>query len=195
MTLTMRSRTLLMAPLVALAVALSQQAVAPAAHAAPPSGASAGTVSAGTVSAGTASTTMSLKDYRALERDLDANPTLRRSVRVSAGVRTLTYAAADGVALSLQFPVSSTTPSPKLGVGGCGFLQLCVYFNRTDQGAIAAGAAAGLAVLICAVTSPAGCAAAAVVLAMAAYYIDHFGICRNQLRVRILPFPGGAKCV
>ena len=192
MTLSVRSRTLLMAPLVALAVALGQQVVAPAAQAAPPS---ARTNSASTASASTASATMTVGDYLALKRSLDASPTLRRSVGVSAGARTFTYSAANGVALSLQFPVSGSTSRPKLGVGGCGFLQLCVYFNRTDQGAVAAGAAAGLGVLICAVTSPAGCAAAAVVLAMAANYIDHFGICRNQLGVRILPFPGGAKCV
>ncbi len=185
MAIRLKPRTVLTALLVALGLVLGQQAAASAAPRVP-------SASTATSLAGTA---MTAKEYQALKATLDAAPTMHRSVTVVGNVRTFTYVSATGLSLSLQFPVTGKVRAGKLSAGGCGFLQLCIYFNRTDQGAIAAGAAAGLGVLICAVTSPVGCAAAAAVLAIAAYYIDHYGFCRNQLRVRILPVPGSARCV
>lgn len=87
--------------------------------------------------------------------------------------------------------------SPDISLGGCGFLQNCIYFNHTDQKAILAGGGAGIAAIICIVGSPAACVVAAVVVAAALVYLDHHGICgsNKKLRVRWFPSPGGPKCV
>jgi hypothetical protein len=58
-----------------------------------------------------------------------------------------------------------------------------VDFDRTDQGAIAAGGAAGLTSAVCIATSGWGCPTAAAVLAAAAFYIAFYGFCPNKLRV------------
>lgn len=95
-------------------------------------------------------------------------------------------------------PTKSKTPSTNLSVGGCGFLQSCVYFNQTDQRAIINGGSAAIAGLICIVGSPAACVVAAVIVAVAMTYLSDKGICSGGRRLRIGFFPkvgGNSACV
>lgn len=86
--------------------------------------------------------------------------------------------------------------SRHLSVGGCGFLRLCVYFNRTEQRYIAAGASAAIAAAICIAGTPAACVVASTLVAIASVYIsDRGGICSGRLRVQVLPYPGRPRCV
>jgi hypothetical protein len=103
---------------------------------------------------------------------------------------------AEGITWS-EAPSSHGVITPQISVGGCGFLQNCLYFNHTDQKAILTGGGAGIAAVICIVGSPAACVVAAAVVAAALVYLDHHGICghSNKLRVRWFPTPGGAKCM
>jgi hypothetical protein len=109
--------------------------------------------------------------------------------RPVAGGTEFTYRHTDGTVLALAVPSSTSPPSSNLRAGGCGFLQLCIYFNRSDQRAIINGITAGLAAAICSRVPGAGCAYASAVLAIAASYLADHGICSNELRVRILPIP------
>lgn len=96
------------------------------------------------------------------------------------------------------FTVSTGSQSdPRyLSVGGCGFLRLCIYFNRTEQRYIAAGAGAAVAAAICIAGTPAACVVAATLVAIAGVFIsDRGGICSGRLRVQILPYPGRPRCV
>ena len=101
-----------------------------------------------------------------------------------------TTAAVTGGATSIE-------PSPTISLGGCGFLQNCLYFSQRDQRALLAGGAAGVAAVICIVGSPAVCAVAAIVTAVAISYLGHNGICSSSRRLRVRWFPtiGGATCV
>jgi hypothetical protein len=58
-----------------------------------------------------------------------------------------------------------------------------VDFDRTDQGAIAAGTAGGLTSVICVTTSGWACPVASAVLASAGFYIAFYGMCPNTMRV------------
>lgn len=140
--------------------------------------------------------TMTRQDWTALKAGLNSSSDFTRQVVVAGGVRTMTYTHTGGSQLELREPVGKVSEvSPELSVGGCGFLQVCVYFNRTDQGAILAGAAAAIAAAICLVASPAGCIVASAAVAIAFYYLTENGRCPSRLRVRLLPSPGGARCV
>lgn len=79
-----------------------------------------------------------------------------------------------------------------------------LYLNRTDQGALSSGGAAGLGALICAAITAAGtvaglvgCAVVSGVLVTGAYYIAANGICGNELRLALWNgADGGApRCV
>lgn len=83
--------------------------------------------------------------------------------------------------------------SPQFSVGvGWG---VYIYLNRIDQGAVATGAAAGLAVAICAIpaVNTFGCAAVAAVLATAAFYIAAYGMCPSRMEINMPS--GNIKCV
>ncbi len=92
---------------------------------------------------------------------------------------------------------SITGPAPAIGLGGCGFLQNCIYFSQRDQRALISGGAAGIAAVICIVGSPAVCVVAAVIVAVAVSYLGSRGICSGSRRLRVRWFPsvGGATCV
>jgi hypothetical protein len=102
----------------------------------------------------------------------------------------------DGISFSTERGAPRVV-SPRLGVGGCGFLQNCIFFNHTDQNAILAGGGAGIAAVICIVGTPAACVVAAVIVGAALVYLQHHGICGSKKRLRIRWFPtvGGATCV
>lgn len=146
--------------------------------------------------AGGSSGQLTTQQWATLKADLNAG-SLPRTVTVSGGVRTFTYTLPTGSALVLREPVGQQPEaSSELGLGWCGFLQLCVYLNRADQGALAAGGAVALGALICVLGTPAVCVVAGVALAVAASYIGSYGFCPNLLQVGLLPVPGSnIRCV
>lgn len=77
------------------------------------------------------------------------------------------------------------------------FLDVCIFLNRTDQGALAAGGAAFLAIAICAIPAIGwiGCAAVAAALTIAAFYIATNGLCARTLQVGLLPPGRDTRCV
>ena len=70
-----------------------------------------------------------------------------------------------------------------------------VDLDRTDQGAVTSGAAAGIAAVVCIQTDGWMCPTAAVILTAAAFYIALNGYCPNKLRMypRFGGFP--MRCV
>ena len=118
---------------------------------------------AATVASAPAAQTMTLKEYQQLKAGLSASKDFTKSKSTKGGVTTLNFHYTNGTVLTLQEPASGPrSVTSFIRAGGCGFLQLCVYLNRTDQGALAAGGAAGLTIAICAIPAV-GWAACAVV--------------------------------
>lgn len=135
--------------------------------------------------------------WNALKASLNADKNLTASVSVSSGTRTYKYTTTSGSSFVLTEPAGTTKPlavKPMMGLGGCGWFQVCVFLNKTDQKALAAGLMAAEGILLCAVLSESiiGCAIVTGVLAAAYVYIDAHGICPNnrQEQVEVLPFPG-----
>jgi hypothetical protein len=138
----------------------------------------------------------------AIKAALDKSPHLTRTVTSAGGIRTYTYRSSRGISFSTTLPAgAAATPTtlvrPNISLGGCGFLQNCLYFNHTDQKAILYGGGAGIGAAICIVGTPAACVVAAIIIGVALVYLDHHGICGNsrKLRVRWFPTVGGATCV
>ena len=137
---------------------------------------------------------MNAADWRELKQNLSKS-SLDRTVEVAGGTRTLTYTMESGTQLVLEEPAGPQADvTTQVSAGGCGWFRLCVYFTPTEQRMILAGYGAALGAAICAVTGPAGCAVAAVVIAVAAAYLND-QICRYRLRVQVLPWVGAARCV
>ena len=86
--------------------------------------------------------------------------------------------------------------SPSLSVGGCGFLQACLFFNKTEQRYLASGMSAAVGAAICVAGTPAACVVAAAVVAMATIYVNDHGVCNGKrLRVQFLPYIHVDGCV
>lgn len=138
--------------------------------------------------------------WEQMKADLNADPNLTRTETSANGTRTLTYTSSDGFALVLSEPAEKRSTggiTPQFSVGGCGWFNVCIYLNRTDQGALAAGAAAFLAVAICVIPAVGwiGCAAVAAALAIAQHYIATNGFCRRTLQIGLLPPGRDLKCI
>ena len=139
--------------------------------------------------------TMDAADWRELKQNLNASSTAR-TVTVAGGARTLLYTLASGTVLELREPVGPQSDvTTQVSAGGCGFLQLCVYFTPLEQRMILGGAGAALGAAICFATGPVGCVAAAFVVGAAFVYLSERGVCGYRLRVRVLPTVGGVRCV
>jgi hypothetical protein len=139
---------------------------------------------------------MTRQAFERLKSSLDSSRDLTRHVSIRGGTKTFTYTSRSGSSLVLAKPVGSAVVHQKLGLGGCGWFQVCLYLNRTDQGALAAGAAAGIAAAACLLGGPVVCVGVAVAVAVAAFYIGAHGFCRNKLQVELIPFPGSnVACV
>lgn len=97
------------------------------------------------------------------------------------------------VALSLVFATgvsANAAPAPAMvpmvAVGTDPLEPILGYYidlDRTDQGAVTSGAAAGIASIICIKTSGVLCPAAAALLGAVSFYIAINGYCPNNLRV------------
>lgn len=147
------------------------------------------------------STQMTPQQWATIKADLNAS-SLPRTVTVSGGIRTFTYTLPSGSSLVLSEPVGPQPGVPaevtsQLGVGVCGFFNVCVYLNRTDQGALAAGGAAFLAIAICAIPAVGwiSCAAVTSALVVAAFYIAAYGFCPRDLQVGLIPPGSDVRCV
>jgi len=76
----------------------------------------------------------------------------------------------------------------QVSTGGCGFLQVCLYFNRTEQKWIGGASVSAVAALVC--SSAVGCAAAGAIAYAVVKYVDKHGICpRSRPRLRVKVFP------
>ena len=86
-----------------------------------------------------------------------------------------------------------------LSEGGCGFLQRCVYLNRTEQLYVAAGAIGVIGAALCAGGFGLTCATAVALVEMAGVWLGkHGGVCptsKPRLRAQWLPWPQVEGCV
>lgn len=159
--------------------------------------ASAGPVSASTAQVSVATGAIALSEPRhviALSAALDAGGVPSHPSVLRGTVRT-TYILPSGSTIVVERPrVTSGAVSPQFSIGvGWGTY---IYLNRTDQQVVAAGGAAGLAVLICASTTVIGCAAVSAALAGAATWIaTRGGICASRLEIRHFLGVYTFKCV
>ena len=137
--------------------------------------------------------TRSATEWRAVKRDLNAS-SLARTVEVAGGVKTMTYTLTTGGTMELREPVGPQADvTVQFSIGGCGFLQVCVYFTPTEQRMILGGYGYLLAAGICAAFPP-GCVPAGLVIVVAGIYLND-QVCPGRLRMRILPTVGGGRCV
>jgi hypothetical protein len=137
---------------------------------------------------------MTPKQWAATRTALAANHYFVQTVTVAGGTRTITFTPRNhlGVSYVLQEPagLSGGGVTPMLGVGGCGWFQLCIYFNRNDLTIISSGGGAYIDWLIClgGVTTPA-CPVALILTASALAFISTYGICSNNLQIEVAPWP------
>lgn len=95
------------------------------------------------------------------------------------------------VALSLIFATGLSANAapvqvPALAVGTDEWAPAIGYYidlDRTDQGAVTSGAAAGVASVICLETDGLLCPAAASLIAAVSFYVTVNGYCPNNLRI------------
>jgi hypothetical protein len=130
--------------------------------------------------------------YAGIKAALNRSPDFSRTVSVSGNTRTLTYTYRTGSAFVFTEPVGNTSQaavSPNLGVGGCNFLTICVYLDRSDQTVIAAGGAAFLAQALCMAFPPA-CPIAWGAMTSAATWLAFHPYCSHMLVITLFPWPG-----
>jgi hypothetical protein len=91
------------------------------------------------------------------------------------------------------------TGQQQFSEGGCGFLQRCVYFNRTEQQYLISGSKWIVQAALCAASIGLGCVAAGLLVEIAAQWLlNRGGICptsRPKLRVQWFPNPQVEGCV
>ena len=118
--------------------------------------------------------------------------------RIDRAARAVDSRCGTGVNLRAARRCADTAPQ-QFSEGGCGFLQRCAYFSRSEQLIILAGSGATIVVLICSATALLGCAAASGLVAAAFQWLtDRGGICptsKPKLKVRYFPFPSIIGCV
>ena len=91
-------------------------------------------------------------------------------------------------------------PGPQqFSEGGCGFLQRCVYFNRTEQTYLITGSKWIVQAALCAAGLGFGCIVAGVLVEIGAQYLlGRGGVCptsKPRLRVQWFPTPQVEGCV
>jgi hypothetical protein len=82
-------------------------------------------------------------------------------------------------------PAPDPVPTVSAGAYDMDYWWLGPYvdLDKNDQGAVAAGVAAGVAATICIVTNGWACPVASAIVASAAFYIAINGVCPNKLRI------------
>ncbi len=93
----------------------------------------------------------------------------------------------------------AATAPQRASEGGCGFLQRCVYLNRTEQTYLISGSKWIVQAALCAGSLGIGCVVAGTIVEIAAQWlISRGGICPTshpKLRVQYFPFPQVEGCV
>jgi hypothetical protein len=83
--------------------------------------------------------------------------------------------------------------------GGCGFLQRCIYLNRTEQTYLVTGSKWIVQLALCTGSLGIGCALAGLIVELAAQWLNNRGgICptsKPKLRVQWFPIPLVEGCV
>ena len=138
--------------------------------------------------------------WTALKTSLDKDPTLTRQVVVGGGQRQFIYTSrSTGLSMVLAEPAGKSSGiSPNLEIVQCASWSFCLRLDRTDQGALAAGASAAIIGVACLLpgVNIVGCGVVSFVVGVAFYYIQANGICGNQLQIELFPHPGAwPKCV
>ena len=125
----------------------------------------------------TTSNQMARPGWESLKAQLNSNPKLTKTVSVAGGTRTFTYSTSSGAKVILREPTSGKTggASPNLSAGGCGWFQLCLYFNHDDQRYLYAGLGA-LEIGLIGLISPPAAVVAGVVVAIAELYVSDHGL-------------------
>jgi len=104
-----------------------------------------------------------------------------------------------GPHVNARLAVRCTGGPQQVSESGCGFLQRCIYFSRSEQLIMLNGGAATIVALICGATALLGCATASAVVGAAVQWLNGRGgacpISRPRLRVQYFPFPAVEGCV
>jgi hypothetical protein len=136
---------------------------------------------------------MTPEDYAATKAELDADPDLTVTGDQYDGY---TYTDSNGDAILSLGPTvfdAERENAYKLGVtvGGCGFLQVCLFFSRTAQQYIITAGLTAAEIALCKATGPLVCVISGAVVATVLLYITlKGGICsasKPKLAVRMLP--------
>ena len=133
-------------------------------------------------------------------------PAVPAGAATEAGTPTSTHASPDtaaapcgpGVSQRIDGRCADTGPQ-QFSEGGCGFLQRCIYFNRTEQTYLITGSKWVVQAALCAASIGLGCVAAGLVVEIAAQWLlSRGGICptsKPRLRVQWFPAPQVEGCV
>lgn len=135
--------------------------------------------------------------YEQFKAYLTSSPDFSRQMQVAGNTRIWTFTYQGPVSHSvgdkfvLQEPVGSAGAaiSPQLSVGGCGFLQVCVWLNQTDQIYLEQFGVGFIAAVICSLAPPM-CPFAAGAAAAAWQYLSNHSLCPNYLVITLFPWPG-----
>jgi hypothetical protein len=115
-----------------------------------------------------------------------------------AAITTAAASCGPGVNLRIEGRCAATGPQ-QFSEGGCGFLQRCIYFNRTEQTYLITGSKWIVQAALCAASIGLGCVAAGLVVEIAAQWLlSRGGICsttKPRLRVQWFPVPQVEGCV
>lgn len=135
---------------------------------------------------------MPAKTYEEFKRFLDKHPDFTRSDAVSGDTRTMTYTYVDGSIVVLSEPVKGKTAgiSPQFAFPDCGWFQICIGLDPSEQSALLAG---GTALVIIALCTPPGtpwCLAAGVFLPAATAWLSSHPLCAHYLVYTVFPVPG-----
>jgi hypothetical protein len=103
-----------------------------------------------------------------------------------------------GVNLRIADRCAYTGPQ-QFSEGGCGFLQRCVWFSRSEQQYILTGGKYVIQAALCAASFGLGCVVAGTIVEIAFEWLkSRGGICstsKPKLQVQYLPWPGVEGCV
>ncbi len=155
----------------------------------------AGTMPAFTLTvAPAAASTPAAPTYTSVKAALDGDHALTKTVVVLGDTRTTTYTNHTGGKISTAEPVGvrSLSVHRDLSVGGCGWFTFCVWFNRSDQFLLEAGAVGFLGAVICAIAVPL-CPFASAAAGAAGVFLSTHALCHSYLVETLFPWPGSFR--
>jgi hypothetical protein len=115
---------------------------------------------------------------------------MAHSAPAQAAIATETTSSASPAvsATAASIEPRAATASQRASAGGCGFLQVCLFFNKSEQTYIAGASIAGISALVC--STGVGCGVAAAVAFALGKYVDSHGVCpKSKPRLQVKVFP------